>query len=124
MTTVTASTKIKNEDGTEESRTASVEFDFGSNLDEAVKMFGPDRVYRLFIAKATVAVQSRITAGLQSGKTPAEIQSDVDDYNLEGRKVAKSKAEKAADIYDQMTPEQRAAFMAMLKQKSKEAKAA
>lgn len=86
--------------GTDEnSPSATVSFDFGDNLDEAVSLFGPEVVYSRFKAACTVDLQALIRRHLdgETPKTEAEIQALVNEWkpgvNSKKRRSAKEKAE-------------------------------
>lgn len=96
-------------------QTVSVEYNFGSNLEESVAIFGEDRVHDHFVRNAKIALQGYMSRQLKAGKNPDEVAASIADFTLEGRRPAKSKADKAADLFAAMSPEEQAAFKKLLK---------
>lgn len=56
------------------SRSLSVNYDFGDNLDEAVQKFGADVVFTKFRASAIIDLQGRIRSGLK--RTGEKVMTD------------------------------------------------
>ena len=103
-------------DGDEEGPSATVEYDFGSNLPEAVELFGEDVVFKRFKAAAVVDLQGVIRRNLKGDnpKTEEEIQEAVSEWKPGVQKARKSKQEKALDILGEMSQEEKDAFLAEL----------
>lgn len=112
-------TKTVTEEGAEVE--ATVSYNFGSTLDEAISIFGAEQVFNLYRRAARVAVQSFVSRLLKAGKTEAEIRSEVAGYKLEGRKPAKSKAVKAAELFAELSPEDQEKLRALIGGKKKAA---
>lgn len=95
---------------------ASVEYEFGGNLEESVAIFGEQRVHDHFVRNAKIALQGFMSRMLKAGKSQADITKAVaEEFKLEGRRPGKSKVEKAADLLGGMTDEEKAAFRKLLK---------
>jgi len=91
---------ISAKNGTEEtSPSATVQYDFGDNLAEAVALFGDDIVFSRFKAASIVDLQALIRRHLdgETPKTEAEIQALVTEWRpgvtTRKRKSVKEKAE-------------------------------
>ena len=59
-----------------------------------------------------VAIQDVIRAGIKAKKSPADIQKDVAAYTPGLRKKGKSKAEKLAEKFEGLSPEEQKALLA------------
>ena len=66
-----------NEDGVEINVTnkASVDFDFGENIEDAVAQFGAEPVFALYLSQAKVQLQGAIRAQGELGVAADEIES-------------------------------------------------
>ena len=111
MTAVTVSAKVGNE---ENAPSASVTYDFGDNLDEAVSKFGADVVYARFKSASTVDLQALIRRHLDSDtpKSQAEIQELANAWKPGVQtKKRKSGAEKIQDLFGEMSEADRQAVL-------------
>lgn len=112
--------------GTEDDApSATVRYDLGDNLDEAVELFGADVVYRRFVAAATIDIQAMIRRGLTrtegegDAKKPApmtqeELQAAVSEWKPGQTKPRKSKGEKALDAFNELSDEEKAELLKQL----------
>lgn len=111
---VSAKTDIKDKEGkVVKSVNGAVSYDFGDNLAEAVKKFGEPIVFSKFVAQAVIDLQANMRRTLVAGgdlkamaaawKPGVTVQRTVDPIA-----AAKNK-------YAQMSPEERAKFLAELK---------
>lgn len=104
----------------------TVTYEFGDNLTEAVDIFGEDVVFNRFKAMGTIDVQAKIRAAMvdtvnkegevvTKAKNQEEIQEALDTWKL-GVKAAtrKSPKEKLMAMLENMTAEDKAAFLADL----------
>lgn len=100
---------------------AAVQYDFGSNPQEAATYFGADVVMRLLNFAISHPIQSKIRDMLSEGKTKAQIQAAI--YDVANKKHVykpglapsrKSAIEKEADRLKKLTPEERAKEKAKL----------
>jgi hypothetical protein len=109
------SAKIVGDDG-EPAGEATVSYDFGENLDEAVELFGAEVVYKRFRAAAVVDLQGVIRRNLQgeNPKSEEEIQAAIDEWKPGVQRARKSKQEKALDLLEGMSDEERASFLEAL----------
>lgn len=114
MTIIAISAKLGTEDN---SPSATVNFDFGDNLDEAVTLFGADVVYSRFKAAAVVDLQALIRRHLdgETPKTEAEIQALVTEWRpgVTTRK-RKSTKEKAEELFATLSEADKAALLEQL----------
>lgn len=114
MTATTVTAKV----GTEENApSASVTYDFGDNLDEAVTLFGADVVYARFKAASVVDLQALIRRHLDSDtpKSAAEIQELAAAWKPGVQtKKRKSAGEKIQDLLGDMSEADRAALLESL----------
>lgn len=101
----------------EDAPSATVTYDFGDDLDEAVELFGADVVYSRFVSAATVDLQALIRRNLggEEPKTEEEIQELVSEWKpgVSTRK-RKSAKEKAAEAIDALSEEERQALLESL----------
>src|SRR6185295_11376023 len=114
MTTQTVSAKAGTED-TDPS--ASVTYDFGDNLDEAVALFGGDVVFSRFKAASIVDLQAIIRRHLtgEKPKTEAEIQALVNEWKPGvSQRVRKSPAEKAMEAFATLSDAEKTALLEQL----------
>src|SRR5690606_31006627 len=114
--------KAGNEDN---APSATVYYDFGENLEEAVELFGAEAVYRRFVAAATIDIQAMIRRGLTrmegtgtekrpNPMTQEELQAMVDEWKPGAAKPRKSKAEKAAEAFEALSEEEKQALLKQL----------
>ncbi len=109
MTAMTVNAKV-GKDG----KVYAAEVDLGSNLTEAVKLFGDEVVFSNFKAHATVAAQSAMRTLINNSKNQAAITKEMAEWKPGIRKAAKSAVEKIRDKAKNLTPEQRAELLAAL----------
>jgi len=110
MATVTAKKRINDED-----KSATVEYDFGADMDGAVKLMGKDVVYAQYLAQATVRLQAIMRTALEAGKDQKEITAIVAGWKP-GTKISIAKDPKAAFMaaFGKMTPAEKKAAIASL----------
>lgn len=101
------------------------------DLDEAVKLWGAGVVWANAKAQIVIALQAKGRSMLTRMKdekpdpaSPADIQKAFDEYIPGDRAPAKTKTEKAKDLWAAMSPEERSAAMAELGLKEVKQKAA
>lgn len=98
---------------------ATVEYDFGADLESMVAKFGAEIVFQKAEDALVIDVQSMVRRNLRGtdkvpAKTEAEIQAIVDAW-VPGVGVSrKSNVDKAAALISDMTAEQKAALLAQL----------
>lgn len=104
----------------ENSRTISVEYDFGGTLDGAVEKFGEETVYNNYVAQGKINLQAYLRRLMtpKEGEEPLSdeaIQAKVDEWQP-GSKVVQRKtpAEKISAILSGMTAEQKQALLSQL----------
>ena len=66
---------IMDEEGKPSWRSATIEYDFGDDLDAAVALCGAETVHSNYKANSRVALQGVMRAQLKAGKTPDQITS-------------------------------------------------
>lgn len=96
-----------------------VEYDFGSNLKEAVAKFGDDKVYKAALNSFVISIQntmrSLLEAGIEDGKTQAviakEITATIEEWEPTERKRGKTAKEKLRDQLAAMSDEDRKALL-------------
>ena len=100
----------------EDAPSATVEFDFGANLQEAETKFGGEVLYKRFCAAVTIDIQALIRRKLDAEKpaTPEEIQAAVDDWKPGVQRARTTKKEKAINLLADMSEEDRAEILASL----------
>ena len=99
-------------------RTATVEFDFGSTLAEAIELFGEEAIYAGFIADAKVGLQAVIRTKLKSTKEDGSAYTDEDIAAAASEWAPGNKTRTASDplaklqaLLSKLSPEQRAAIL-------------
>lgn len=104
----------------EDARDLSVNFDFGGNLDAMVELFGAETVFQNAFAQMKIGIQAylrRLAQPDEDGnvKTDEEIQALANKW-VPGKKLLqrKSKLDKATELLDALTDDQKAALLAKL----------
>lgn len=117
MTAVNVTARLGNED---DAPSATVTYDFGDNLEEAVEKFGADVVFARFKNAATVDLQALIRRHLDTApdapkKTAAEIQELATAWKpgVVTRK-RKSASEKFEELFGQLSETDRQAMLEKL----------
>lgn len=104
------------EEGKPSWQSASVQFDFGDDLNQASEMFGAEVVFSLYKAQAKVAGQALIRAKLKSGLPTDQLQGIFDAWKpgmvMERVSVNPEDAIKAA--FASWSPEKQAEFLSKL----------
>jgi len=105
---VSATAKIKDEGGNVvEEVTEEVNYDFGSNLDEAVQKFGAEVVFTNFKQSATIALQGRMRAHISQGARGTDLQAKVDEWKPGVKSMTrKSPSDKVKDLLSGKSPEE------------------
>lgn len=117
MSKTQVSARVQDEEDSEKTvAEATVEYNFGENLDEAVRLFSPEVVFKRFKAAAIVDLQSVVRRHLtgKEPKTQDQIQALVNEWKPGLAKPRKSKTEKALSLLAGMSPSERAALLAEL----------
>jgi len=100
-----------------EKKSASVQYEFGSNLEEAVELFGGDVIFNNFRQSAVISLQGILRRHLANGKTQGELQTIADGWKPGVvSRTGKSKVEKARDAFAAMSPEEKKALLAELRE--------
>lgn len=109
--------KIVTSETTEKgARSYSCEFDFGKDYAAAVKLFGEEVIFNNFVASGKIALQGKLRAGLKGKKTDAELDAIVKGHKPGTRVLTKKTAlEKATDLYNGLSPEEKKAYLKSLK---------
>lgn len=114
MTTVTAVGKTKDEEGViTGENSGEIDFNFGENLKEAVKLYGENEVFTSYKQAATIALQGNMRRHLASGKTGNDLAEALKDWKPgQVTRTKKSAGEKLQDLLKGMSPEQVAETLA------------
>lgn len=98
-------------------RTVSIDYNFGSNIDEAVEIFGADVVYQKAIDALVIDCQANIRRRIAKGETDEQIETALASWKptLGSSGPRKSHAEKVSDMLGKLSAEERAAVLAQLK---------
>ena len=98
----------------EDALSATINFNFGDNLDEAIGLFGDETIFNRFKSASVVDLQALIRRHL-SGEKPKsqdEIQALADEWKPGiGTRVKRSPKDKALDALAALTPEDRATLL-------------
>lgn len=120
MTTKVIAAKAGTSD---DSPSASVEYDFGENLVEASELFGDDVVFSRFVSAATVDLQALIRRHLSSedkdGKSTAKSEKEIQKLVAEWKpgvstRKRVSASEKAQRAVDALSEDEKAALLESL----------
>ena len=99
-------------------RSITAEYDFGANLAECAEKFGDDVVFRNAVQQMTVSLQGFIRTKLgkegDAKVSDAQIATDVAAWVPGLRQPGKSKVDKAKDLLEGMSEEDRAVLLASL----------
>lgn len=87
------------------------EYEFGTDLKQAVELFGSEVVYNHAIGALKVAFQGWLRSQIDQKKTQAEITAAAKDWKPGQRKQGKSPQEKLRDQLNSMSAEDRAALL-------------
>lgn len=109
--------RVYEADGKTVRQECTVEYDFGDNLDAAVEKFGEEAVFRGYVAAAKIALQGVMGNNMAKEKSDEEIQNLVDEWIYGAvTQTRKTMLEKAMDQVGKMSPDEKAAFLARLKE--------
>lgn len=97
---------------------ATIVVDLGENLADATARFGEEVIFSNYLANAKIGVQSGIRRYLEGGLSQEEIQAKFDNYKpgVTMDRVVDPIAVMAAKL-QKMTPEEREAAFAQLREK-------
>lgn len=113
---ITATTTVKAEDGTTDKVETTIFFNGGETLAEAVERFGEENVYNLYAAQLIVKVQAVIRRMVADGKSQDEIQSELESWTPDTKRVSKKDpVAEAEKLLAKLAPEARAALLAQFK---------
>jgi len=109
------------------SRKIKFPFNVGNTIAEAIKLYGEDVVFSAWVEQVVIKAQGntrrQLDETLEDNKTPKYSEAQVIEKGktykpgVSTRAPGKSKVEKAAAIFDQMSPEDKAAFIKSLQAK-------
>ena len=110
-------------DGDKPDRVAAVNFDFGSDLDSSVKLFGAEVVYKRFVSAGVVDLQGMIRRNLAGDKpkTAKELQELADDWKPGIQRARQSKQEKALTALEELSNEDKLDFIKELQKSLRKA---
>ena len=74
---VMADTSIK---ATKNDNSATISYNFGEGVDEAVELFGADVVFAGFVKSATITAQANMRRHLEAGASEEDIQAKMGDW--------------------------------------------
>ena len=98
-----------------EAKSVTLEFNFGKDLQEAVKLYGESVVYEYYVGEAKIIFQNAVRQLIAAGKTQAEIAEKMKTWKPGVKAVrGKSPLEKVTGLLAKLTPEQKAAVKAAL----------
>lgn len=106
--------EINSERRTGGSATATMEI--GENLAELSTQFGEDVVYSHVKRSLIIAVQATMRGMMDAGKSPEEIQEAVTNWKPGLKKPGKTALEKAREELAKMSPADRKALAAQIKE--------
>tara|TARA_R100000808_G_C2149869_1_gene158416 strand:+ start:1454 stop:1795 length:342 start_codon:yes stop_codon:yes gene_type:complete len=65
---------------TKNDNTATVDYDFGDDVNAAVELFGADVVFAGFVKSATITAQANMRRHLEAGASDEDIQAKMADW--------------------------------------------
>lgn len=97
-----------------------VDFDFGSNLSDVVAQYGEPVAFRSVVQNLKTQLQVWLRAQAVAGRTSEDVQAELNNNGWKPgeRRVAKTPQDKLRTLFDQMTAEERAAFIKDFKAKA------
>ena len=103
-------------------RSATVEFDFGENLQKSLELFGEDAVYAGFKASAKIDLQAFMRRLLEAENEDGTLKFEDAQIGIEckaftpGTKTRETKSlmERMISLAGKMTPQEKEAFLAEL----------
>jgi len=102
-------------------REATVEYNIGEDLNEAINLFGDAVVYSAFKQSAVIDVQAVIRRMLEAGKSEEEIQNYLSSYKLGVRTTSgggrRDSYKAALEALLSASPEEREAKIAEIRAK-------
>jgi hypothetical protein len=106
---------------TKDKQKHTVNYNLGSNLQEAIGLYGEDVVFKLYHAKAVIKIADSCRPQSEDGKSDSEVQAYVDALKLDAPAVRASKSPKdpvAAFLasFAKMTPEGQMEALQKIKQ--------
>jgi len=101
-----------------DAKKVTVDYPIGETLQDNVKSHGEQVVNELFSMRAKVKVQDIVRPMLKAGKDQTTIQNEVNKLKLDEKRVQrKSPKDKALDLWNNMSEEDRADFRKQLGKK-------
>lgn len=91
----------------------SVNFDMPASLEEAVEKYGSEVVFSNFRSSLVINLQSFMRSHIKADDfNEAALQSAVDSWKPGTKARGKSATEKIGDLFEKLTPEERANILA------------
>ncbi|HEY7506614.1 MAG TPA: hypothetical protein VH621_03340 [Nitrososphaera sp.] len=106
---------VKITSGDNKGAEVSFNYDLPATLQEAIDQLSEPVVEALAIRSIVVAVQGHARGLLNSGKTEQEIQTAMNDWRPGMPRQVKSAEEKFDELWEKMSPEDRAAIQKRMK---------
>lgn len=99
---------------------ATIAYDFGEGVDDAVAKFGADVVFSNFVSASTITAQGAIRRYLGKGLSEEEIAQKMSEWKpgVALTREAGDPMEAAAAKFGAMTPEEQQAYIEKLKAKA------
>jgi hypothetical protein len=98
---------------------ATAKFNIGETAAELIEQFGEEVVYSHVRRSLVIAIQAAMRGMTDAGKSPEEIQEAVTNWKPGLKKPAKSALEKAREELAKMSPADRKALVAQIKELSR-----
>lgn len=118
MATVKATYKSKDDDGSEQTQTLEVDYDFGENVNAMIDELGDGVVYRHAVSSITVALQNQMRQWMQQGLSEEDIKNPggkLDEWSPpSGKPRSANKMDKISKLLETLSPEQREQILAGL----------
>lgn len=90
-------------------------YDFGGDHDDTVSIFGAETVYHHSKSSIRVGFQQFLRSCAGQGYTQEQIDEAAENWEPpSGRPRGKTRVEKATDLLDKMSPEEKANLLSML----------
>ena len=92
---------------------ATIQYDFGDNLDNAVDLFGKDVVFSNFVQSAKISLQALMRARLEKGGNVTEL-AEIWKPGIQLQRAAVDVLAQAKSKFAKMTQEERLAYLEAL----------
>ena len=117
MTQIKATAKWNDKEGTEQTRSMEIDYEFGENVNAMIDELGAEVVYRHAISSITVALQGAMRQWMTQELSDEEIKGEggkLDEWSPpSGKPRAANRMAKIEALLEKLSPEEREQVLAM-----------